>query len=567
MPLPAKNKEAANAGGKSMAARVIAIHTSLESQALNFRTRWQECANYIQPRKGNILTMLSPGQPQTTLLWDTTAEQALLIYAAGIVSFLTPPSEVWFRCEPRGDDASDDLKEWFADSSERMLQEIANSSFYEVWHEDNLDGGCFGSSLMRTDEHADEPDSVLGFVNIPVGTFYWREDNRGRISTITRNWKWTAQQAADEFGEDNLSPQLLKALDAKDPAAASREFRFIEMVSKRRKADIIAGPTLPENRPWECVYVCVEDQAVLREDGYYENPYAGCRSMRSNNEPYGRGPGTQAMPEIKMLNRMEEDSAVVVERMAKPSWIAPDDTAYDPDNRPDGVTFWDASKGKDYKPEQIQQQNRVDLLEQKIERKQKVIRDYFFNDMFKLLTSMDEMKREKTAYEVAQMVAERMVLFSPIFGRIKTEKLDPTIYRVFSIMYRNGKFKPLPVGVDPSQIDFEVSYVSKIALAIKAIQNQSFATAIQLVQAVVAVDPTAVYLVKWHDGLRKVLNNSSFPAAWIRSEAEVKALVAAQQQEQQRLQAAQAALAGSQTIKNLGPQAQSQAAQKISTAA
>lgn len=570
MPLPAKNKEAANAGGKSMAARVIAIHTSLESQALNFRTRWQECANYIQPRKGNILTMLSPGQPQTTLLWDTTAEQALLIYAAGIVAFLTPPSEVWFRCEPRkarGVEPSQDLKDWFAESSETMLQEFANSGWYEVWHEDNLDGGCFGSSLMRCDEYPDDPESILGFINIPVGTFYWREDNRGRISTTTRSWKWTAQQAADEFGEDNLSPQLLKALDAKDPASASREFRFIEMVSKRRKEDVIKGPTLPANRPWECVYVCVEDQAVLREDGYYENPQAGCRTMRSNNEPYGRGPGTQAMPEIKMLNRMEEDSAVVVERMAKPSWIAPDDTAYDPDNRPDGVTFWDASKGKDYKPEQIQQQNRVDLLEAKIVRKQKVIQDYFFNDMFKLLTSSEEMKREKTAYEVAQMVAERMVLFAPIFGRIKTEKLDPMIYRAFSIMYRNGKFKPLPVGVDEAQIDFEVNYVSKIALAIKAIQNQSFATAIQLVQAVVAVDPTAVYLVKWHDGLRKVLSNSSFPQSWIRSEAEVKALVAQQQQEAQRLQAAQAALAGAQTIKALGPQAQAQAAQKISTAA
>lgn len=566
MVTPAK-KPASSREVKSKAAQVIALHSYLESQALNFRTRWQDCANYIQPRKGNILTLLSPGQPQTILLWDTTAEQALLIYAAGIVSFLTPPSEVWFRCEPRGDDASDELKEWFADASERMLQEIANSSFYEVWHEDNLDGGCFGSSLMRCDEHPDDPENILGFVNIPVGTFYWREDHRGRISTITRNWKWTAQQAAEEFGEENLSPRLLKALDAKDPASASMEFHFIEMVSKRRKEDITNGPTVAERRPWECVYVCVEDQAVLREDGYYENPYAGCRTMRSNNESYGRGPGTQAMPEIKMLNRMEEDSAVVIERMAKPSWISPDDTAYDPDNRPDGVTFWDASKGKDYKPEQVQQQNRIDLLESKIQRKQKVISDYFFNDMFKLLTSSEEMKREKTAYEVAQMVAERMVLFSPIFGRIKTEKLDPMIYRVFSVMYRNGKFKPLPMGVRPEEIDFEVNYVSKIALAIKAIQNQSFATAIQLVQAVVAVDPSAVYLVKWHEGLRKVLGNSSFPAAWIRSEGEVKALVAAQQQEQQRLQAAQAALAGSQTIKNLGPQAQSQAAQKVSSAA
>ena len=554
--------------GRTKAQKVIALHTSMESQALNFRTRWQECANYIQPRKGNILTILSPGAPQTILLWDTTAEQALIVYAAGLVSFLTPPSERWFRLEPKDKDASAQFRDWLDDCSEKLAQEIASSNFYEVWHEDCLDGGCFGSSLLRIDEYPDEAeeDTIFSLTNIPVGTFYWREDNRGRISTITRNWKWTAQQAADEFGADALTPQLRRAYESTDPATSGQEFRFIELVCRRDKADVILGPTTAERRPWECVYVSVEDNEVIREDGYYENPYAGCRLMRANNEVYGRGPGTQAMPEIKMVNRMEEDLSCVVERMAKPSWIMPDDTAYDPDNRPDGVTFWDASKGEHYKPEQIQMRNRVDLGEQKTDQKRKVIRDYFFNDMFKLLTSQQEMEREKTAYEVSQMVAERMILFAPIFGRITKEKLSPALYRLFSIMYRNKRFKPLPLGID-ANLEFEVSYVSKIALAIKAIQNQALATALQLIQAMMAIDPTVVYLLKAQYAARQVLSNAGVPSSWIRSPGEVKQLADKQQAEQERLQAAQAGLAGSQTIKNLGPQAQAGAAKAISAAA
>lgn len=553
-------------GGKSQAQKVIALHTYMESQALNFRTRWQDCANYIQPRKGNILTILSPGAPQTILLWDTTAEQALMTYAAGIVSFLTPTSERWFRCEPRNKNASAELKAWFDDCSERMAQEIGGSQFYEIWHEDCLDGGCFGSSLLRVDEYPDDMDNILGFVNVPVGTFYWREDNRGRISKITRNWKWTAEQAADEFGAENLSEQLKKAYASDDAAVGAREFRFIEYIGPRKKEDVVAGPTTGNKRPWECVYVCVEDQAVLREDGYYENPYAGCRVMRSNNEVYGRGPGTQAMPEIKMVNRMEEDLCAVIERMAKPSWIMPDDTAYEPDNRPDGVTYWDASRGKEFKPEQIELKNRVDLGEEKTDKKRKVIRDYFYNDMFKLLTSNEEMEREKTAYEVAQMVAERMILFSPIFGRITKEKLNPMLYRVFSIMYRNGRFKPLPVGMDLN-IDFEVSYVSKIALAIKAIENQALATAVQLITTMMQLDPSLVYLLNSEIAARQVLANAGVPGAWLRSSSEVKALAAKQQEEQQRLQASKAALAGSQAIKNLGPTAQASAGKALSAAA
>src|SRR6266700_866747 len=103
---------------KLKATRVIAEEAAMESDAMNFRTRWQECANYIQPRKGNILTKLSPGQPQTILLHDTTAEQALLVFGAGIVSFLTPTGERWFRFEPRDKDASDDIKKWFEKASE-----------------------------------------------------------------------------------------------------------------------------------------------------------------------------------------------------------------------------------------------------------------------------------------------------------------------------------------------------------------------------------------------------------------------------------------------------------------
>ena len=552
--------------GRSKAERAIRTHKQMESAALNFRIRWQECSNYIQPRKGNIMTQLSPGAPQTILLWDTTAEQALLVFAAGLVSFLTPPSERWFRYQPKNEDASPEFKEWLDDCSERVAQQMAASNWYEVWHEDCLDNGCFGSSLLRCDEYQDDPDNLIGFVNIPVGTFYWREDNRGNISTTSRNWKWTAEQAAEEFGIDALSPQLRRSHDNTDPAAGATEFHFIELLQKRTKEDVIEGETIAKHRKWECLYVCVEDQAILREDGYYENPYAGCRLSRSNNEVYGRGPGLQAMPEIKMVNRMREDYAVVLERLAKPSWISPDDTAYEPDNRPDGVTFWDASKGEHYKPEQVQLKNQVQDISEMMRDSRKVIQDYFYNDMFKLLTSSEEMQREKTAYEVSQMVAERMILFAPIFGRITKEKISPMLYRVFSIMYRNGKFKPLPMGIDPN-LEFDVSYVSKIALAIKAIQNQAVASALQLIQSMMSIDPTVVYIVKTHEAARQVLSNSGLSTSLVRSEAEVQQLVARDQQQASRLQAAQAAMAGSQTVKNLGPQAQAQAAKGVAQAA
>lgn len=555
---------------KARAQRAIALQHSMESEAFNFMARWQECADYIQPRKGNILTKLSPGSPQTIRLFDVTAEQALLVYAAGLVASLTPLGERWFRLEPKDKDASEEFRAALDEASEDMIKELGSSNFYEVWHEDNLDGGGFGSSLMRTDEYdADDSEGLVGFTNIPVGTFFWRENNRGRISTITRKWKWTAQQAAEEWGVDALTPMVLKAYWSKDVQAAGRTFSFIEVVRPRNKADVIDGPTTPENRPFECLYVCVEDSEIIREDGYYENPYAGGRTMRSNNEPYGRGPGTQAMPVIKGVNSMREDLLTTIERMAKPSWIQPDDTAYEPDNRPDGVTFWDASKGPQYKPEQIQMTNRVDLAKLQIEEERNVIRAFFFNDMFRLLTAENERDREKTAYEVAQMVAEKMVLFTPIFGRITKEKLGPILFRTFSIMYRNGRFAKLQqiAAITGERMEFEIAYVSKIALAIKAIQNQSLATAVQIITALSAIDPSIVNLLKCEEAARAAMSNASVPSSWVRTAAEFAKLAKLQADQAARLQAAQAAEAGTQAIKNLGPTAQSAAGKGLAAAA
>lgn len=551
--------------GDTRAQSVISDCQQMERDAINFMTRWQECANYISPRKGNILTILSPGSPQTILIWDTTAENALMVYAAGLVSFLTPPTERWFRLEPKSQEASQDLKDWFDDVSEKMADEIAASNFYEVWHEDCNDGGCFGSSLMRCDEYPDD-EELLNFVNIPVGTFWWREDNKGKVSVICRKWKWTAEQCAQEFGEENLTEAVHKAYMSNDGSSSNRCFEIIERVSPRDKRDVRQGKTFAQFRPFESLYVVVEDNAVIREEGYYENPYAGCRTMRSNNEEYGRGPGDQAMPTIKMVNRIKEDISVVIEKMARPSWTSPDDTAYDPDNRPDGVTYWDASKGVHYKPEQIEMKNRPDLADKLLEEEREMIREYFYNSMFKLLTSNDEMQREKTAYEVSQMVAERMILFSPIFGRITKEKLNPMLYRVFAIMLRNKRFKPIPIGLDENT-DFKVTYISKIALAIKAIQNQSLATALQIIQSMVQVDPTVVYILKAEQACRDVFGNSGVPQRWMRSTSEVKTLAKQQQDQQARLQAAQAGLAASQTVKNLGPQAQAGATKAVSAAA
>ena len=536
---------------------ILARHNRLKGEQSNFRTLWQDCADFIMPRKGNIETINTPGQSQTTQLFDTTAEESALVFAAGLLSHLTPAGELWARYSAK-DDAPQDVKDWLDECTQRAMKIIHGSNFYLGWHEDCLDGGVFGSSLLFGEE---SEKGVLNVISVPVGTFTWCENADGLIDTVHREFKFSAGQAQEKWGDELLPDIVRKALE--DPAGKDRQFTFVHAVYPRQRGEWREGMVEAKLRRWASCYVCVEASAVVEEGGYYENPYCGGRLLRSNNETYGRGPGIQALPEIKMLNRMEADLLLGLERQVKPSWLMPDDSAYRPDNRPNGVTYYDASN-PNAKPEQVRNEGRVDFGEQKTEQKRTRIRAAFYVDMFQMLSNADQMKREKTAFEVAQLMQEKLVLFSPIFARIVQEKLNPLLERLFGICLRRGLFPPAPASVVESGVlAYEVDYVSKIALAIRAAQNNALAVMMQIVTEMAQFDPSVMHVVKWREAARDVMSNQGFPAKWRRTDEEVDAIMQQIAEQQAAMAAPEAAEKLAGAAEKLGPGAKKAMAQAV----
>ena len=527
----------------------------------NWDILWDDAARYIMPRKGNILTKRTSGQEQTIQIYDTTADKANKVFAAGLVSNIVPAGEKWFRFEAKNPQASEGVRQWLAATSDIITDLIYTSNFYRGIHEDFLDAGCFNTSAMLMEEGK---KYAFNFVNIPVGFFAIDEDSEGNVDTFCREWEWTARQAAQKWGRDRLGKQCCDSLDA-GSKQGGKKFKFRHLVKPRMDGVVDLGYAAPTARPWASYYLCLEDKCVVEEGGYYEFPYLTSRLLRSNGEVYGRGPGLDAMPEIKMVNAMERDILAAVQKMVNPPWLSPDDSSYTPDNRPNGVTYWDSTQQQN-KPEQLEMKNRVDLGEQKTEQKREIIRDAFYNQMFQMLTTMEEQKREKTAYEVQQMVAEKLVLFSPLFARMCEEKLNPLLERAVGIAARKGLLPPPPSGAVEDG-EYQIVYTSKIALAIKAAENQSFATMIQLVMQMAQLDSSVVDVVDWRGGFRKVARNIAFPPSLIRDDAEVDRRQADKQKALQEQQQAEHAQAMTQSAKNLGPGAQKLATEKLQAAA
>lgn len=535
-----------------LAAQLIQRHGAQKSAQANWRTLWQEAADYIRPRKGNINAVVTPGSQQFTQVYDTTAGDSADIFAAGVLAQLTPAGELWARLAAK-DDAPQEEKDWWDECSQRMMRVIHSSNFYLAWHEDLDDAGIFGTSDIFVEE---SKKSVVNFVHVPLGTFTIAEDAEGMVDTVFREWEWTARQCEQKWGREALSKAMTDCLDSTAPADCDRKFSIIHAVYPRAKGEVREGEVVGKLRPIASVYVDVTGQHVIEEGGYYEMPHCCGRLLRSNGELYGRAPGTDKLPNIKLANRMKLDLLLALEKQVKPSWLMPDDNASAPDNRPNGVTYWDASNPAN-KPEQLRNEARVDFAVEALKGEQAVIREGFHVNMFQMLSNVDQMKREKTAFEVSQLIQEQLVLFSPLFARITQEKLNQVMRRVFGICMRAGVFSPPPPAVvEKGVLEYEVEYVSRIALAIRAAEDNSLMVMMQLVSEMMNFDPSAVHVFKWREALRRSASNKGFPTALIRTDEEVDEIVAGIAQQAQAAQAPQMVEQLAGAAQKLGPGAQ-----------
>lgn len=540
------------------------------SRQANFRSRWNDAATYIMPSKGGITVSREPGAQQTTEIYDSTANEAALVMAGGLISSLVPAGELWFRLTAKPN-ASPEAAQWLDDCTHRMAAALHASNFYLGIHEDFLDMAAFSVSALFVEEGRQAKDghgAALNFTNIPVGTFVIEEDADAKVDAVFRQFEFTARQAEQRWGRDVLSKSMCDALDSKDTKQAQKKFKMLHAVYPRAKEDVKNGPTVPKRRPVASVYVDVEARRVIENGGYYEMPAACARFLRGNNEIYGRGPSDQVMPEIKLANRIRRDLLLAIEKTIDPGWLAPEDSSSRVDNRPGGVTYYDASNPAN-KPERLDGNIRIDYAQQELSSARDTIRRAFFVDMFQMLSNPEAMKREKTAFEVAQLLQEKLVLFHPIFARLVQEKLNPVLERVFNVLLRAGYFLPPPV-IDGETLEYEIDYVSKIALAIKAAQNGSVATMMEMVAQMAQFDPTVAMVVNWQAAVRLVNRNLGVPAEIIRSQEEVAEMVQAQEQAAaaaQAMQAADAAAKGARAAKDLGPEAQRQAVEALSQGA
>lgn len=519
--------------------------------------RWQELADYCLPRKAEITTKRDyPDPAQAARLYDSTAVHANSILANGQLAYMTPADSRWFKFDPPAYMGKDDkAKAWFAQCSDIAQAAMATSNFYSEVHELYFDDSTFGTYAMFCEEGKNAP---VVFQSLTCGSYAISENDEGLIDTMFREIELTLLQAAEKFGEDNLSERLQTAL--KDYRATGKggaaKHTFLHAIYPRSESERDMGKEDPENKPVASVYVEKSTKHVCKVSGFDEQPFFAGRHLKWGKSVYGMSPSWVALPDARQLNFLVKQLDALAETKAFPRMLIPTTHEGEVDLRAAGVTYFDPSNPNAIPKEWATQGDYQAGLERE-QRKENNINRAFHVDMFRMFSEID---KQMTAREVGERASEKLVQFSPTFARKTTELFNPLLRRVFAILLRRGVFPPPPkeaLVVNPATNipeipEPEIVYVSRVALAIKGLHNLAFMRTMERQLPLVEVKPDLLDNYDIDVAARDMALNDGVPADWLRPKETVDEMRQQRAQEQAQMAEQQAMMAQADSAAKVG---------------
>ena len=505
----------------------------------NFESHWQEVADLMLPRKAEITKERARGDKRHTQIFDATAIHALELLAASLHGMLTSSANRWFslRFKETQLNESDEAKEWLEDSTQRMYDVISKSNFQQEIFECYHDLIAFGTSCLMIEE--DQEDTLL-FSARHIKEIYIQENKKGFVDTLYRRFKMPAQAVISKFGFENVSREVQNTAN-KNP------FDDIDLVHVvRPRLDFDPNKKDKKNMPFQSIYFEYGSGQIISLGGFLENPYVIPRYLKASTEQYGRSPGMNALADVKVLNKMVENSLKAAAKQIDPPLLIPDDGMLAPIRMsPGSINYYRSGSRDRIEPLNINANNTITINNENQRRDA-------INKMFHIDQLVVTENRNMTATEVIQRQEEKMRILGPVLGRLQSELLSPLITRVFNILLRNGLFMQSPDILQ--QQELKIEFVSPMALAQRGQELQSLMRGLEIFGSLAQTMPVMDYIDE--NGLVKnIIDILGLPAKVIKSDAEVEQIRTERAEQEAQQMEMQQQMAETQMAKNAAPMA------------
>jgi len=473
----------------------------MRTERSQWETHWQECYDYIVPRKGDVTSERSPGEKRGNELFDTTAVMSCQLLSGALHGMLTNPATRFFELV-MGDPALDkdeEVKAWLQDVGQRMFVLLNNTNFQTEVHEVYIDLASIGTACLYIGEH---PEKIVHFAARPMKEIYIEENNLGLIDTIYRKWTWKPRQLVQEFGLENIPAWCREQYEK----GCDDDWEILHIVQPNDDEGI--GEYKRSVFPIKSCYVMKEKELLFGEGGFREMAFAVPRWTKTSGEKYGRGPGMDMLPDVKMVNKMMETTLQGAQKTVNPPLMVSDDGVIGRVRlTPGGLTV---VRPGDAPIKPLITDARIDFGQQLIEDTRRRIRAGFYVDQLQL-----QQGPQMTATEVNARTEQQLRLMGPVLGRQHFEFLRVVIQRVFAIMQRRRMIPDAPRQIQMKP--FDVRYSSLIARAQRMSEGQNMARALTVAMPFFQIDQASTDVLACDDAVRHVLDLYGAPQTILRS--------------------------------------------------
>ncbi len=534
---------------------------NLRSWRNSWLQHWAVIARYLDPRRNIWLTQGATTQPSPNsmvrgrminqAILDSTGTIAMQVCANGLMSGLTSPSRPWFKLKPSlmaaGAAVDRDAQLWFDDVEARMYHVMSGSNFYQSLHVMYGDLVSYGTAPMVIYEDVKQ---TIRCYNAVAGEYMIAVSSAMQPETLMRQFLMTVSAIVEMFGLENCPADVQELWRSKGGPLETEKIvcHAIEpnfSVASRNGQDV--GNVVPSIFPWREVYWIwgSSGERPLSTRGFYDPPHVAPRWAVTSNDPYGRSPGMDALPDVMQLQLMTARQAEAIEKIVRPPLIADQTLKNQPSSiLPGHITYvTQLQTGNGMRPIYTVQPNLADMTAN-IQAIQRRIKEIFLNDLFMAILGLETVR---TATDIQSRNAEKLTLVGPVIERFQNEALSPAIRRIFNIMARKGLLPPLPPSLQKMPVQIE--YVSPLAIAQRASSTVGIERTLALVGSMVGIWPQTKYVIDPVEAVTEYADYLSTSKKIVRSADQVQEAVDAEAQQMQQQQNAQLALqAGQATV-------------------
>lgn len=413
----------------------------LEAERQPWDSTYQEI-DYRFPHGAGGFSKTSQGSIRGKRNFDATHITANERFAAAGMAITTPEQTQYIMPFFLDEDLNKlpAVKEWRFRAGRRLqaIRHASHTGFNLAVNEDWDQLGRYGTSAIWQESTA----SGLVYRCLHLSETWIDVDFAGRVNRVHRKFERTAEQLAEQFGEENLSPKMLDAL--REGGDKAKKFEILHVVCPNTRWD---SERMDHDRfPIASRYLACDEKIYLRRKGFNTMPVSVSRHMTSAGEIYGRSPAFKVMPNINGVNAMKHTTLRAGHKAVDPALLFYDDYgATSLSSKPGGMNpgFVDES-GRPMVHRMPGGENGIPYAIEMMQDEQATIRTAFLEEFYATLTDPNS---RMTTTEVLERIAKQGVLVRPFASRYATEKQHPMTNRDFDLAMREGQIEDFPEEV------------------------------------------------------------------------------------------------------------------------